>query len=212
MKTSPAGVGLIKKFEGLRLTAYQDVVGVWTIGFGDTGADVWPGLTITGDEAVRRLANRLAREFEPGVSAAIVGIPTTQGQFDAMVSLAYNIGVGAFRCSSVARFHRAGDHQAAADAFRLWNKAGQRVLEGLMRRREDERRLYLRDGPAAIEPPIRKRKPRRLVELAIVAHGKASRRLQTRLKEAGFDPGPIDGIWGEASREALRSYVKEYHP
>lgn len=142
MKTSPAGIALIKRFEGCQLEAYQDIVGVWSIGYGDT-LDVGPATRITQQQAEDRLALRLAREFEPGVLEALQGAPVSQSQFDAAVSLSWNIGVGAFAKSSVARFHRAGDYAQAADAFRLWNKAGGSVIPGLVRRREEERALYL---------------------------------------------------------------------
>jgi lysozyme len=79
------------------------------------------------------------------VLAAIENAPTTDNQFSAMVSLAYNIGVGAFARSTVARKHNEGDHQAAAEAFALWNKAGGRVLAGLVRRRKEEADLYSAD-------------------------------------------------------------------
>lgn len=154
LKTGPAGLEIIKHFEGCKLAAYQDVADVWTIGYGDTGPDVKPGLVISQEEAERRLANRLAREFEPGVRAAIEDAPTTQGQFDSMVSLAYNIGVAAFKSSTVARMHKAGNYTAAAEAFLLWVKAGGKVLSGLVRRREEEARLYLSDVHKAPAAPI----------------------------------------------------------
>lgn len=151
-KTSPAGIALIKRFEGIRLTAYQDVVGVWTIGFGDT-LNVRPGLTITLADAEARLRRRLAIEFEPGVRRYANHPKTTQNMFDAMISLTYNIGVGrpethdqggtGFASSSVARLHRQGEFAHAAYAFRLWNKAGGQVLEPLIRRRKAEAELYL---------------------------------------------------------------------
>lgn len=142
MRTNAAALELITRNEGLRLDAYLCPAGVWTIGYGDTGPDVCRGLTITKDEAERRFCDRLEREFEPGVLRAIGDAPTTDNQFGAMVSLAYNIGVGGFAKSSVARFHKAGNHEAAANAFRLWNKAGGRVMGGLTRRRHEEAELY----------------------------------------------------------------------
>ncbi len=145
MHVSAAGRELIGRNEGDKLAAYRDSVGVWTIGKGDTGPDVVEGLTITQDESDTRFANRLAREFEPAVSKAIGDAPTTQGQFDAMVSLSYNIGTGGFAKSSVCRLHKAGDYEGAANAFALWNKAGGRVLAGLTRRRQEEADLYLSD-------------------------------------------------------------------
>src|SRR5690349_4997661 len=125
MKTSAAGLELIRRNEGCRLTAYLDTIAnpaVWTIGYGSTGPGVYQGLTITQQQADQILVDRLAHEFEPGVLSALQGAPVSQPQFDAMVSLAWNIGVGGFGKSSVARYHRAGNYQAAADAFRLWNK------------------------------------------------------------------------------------------
>ena len=94
MEVSFFGRNLIKRNEGLRLAAYQDSGGVWTIGFGDTGPDVVKGLRITLAEAGRRFARRLDRAFGAAVTKAIGDTPTTQEQFDAMVSLAYNIWAG----------------------------------------------------------------------------------------------------------------------
>jgi lysozyme len=142
MKTNAAGIELIKRNEGCRLAAYLDSVGVWTIGYGDTGPHVVGDCTISQDEAEQRLVSRLEREFEPGVLRAIGDAQTTANQFAAMVSLAYNIGVGAFAGSTVARQHQAGNHAAAAEAFGLWNKAGGKVLAGLTRRRAEEAKLY----------------------------------------------------------------------
>jgi lysozyme len=143
MKTSAAGQQLIKKFEGCELTAYRDVVNVLTIGYGCTGPNIREGMTITQAEADQMLSDRLAQEFEPAVNKAIGSTPTTQPQFDAMVSLAFNIGAGGFLSSSVARDHAAGRYAAAADAFLLWNHAGGRALPALTRRRSEERALYL---------------------------------------------------------------------
>jgi lysozyme len=207
--TGPAGLEIIKRNEGLRLDSYQDVAGVWTIGYGDTGPDVRSGMSITPQQAEERLLKRLAREFEPAVRDAIKGAAVTQNQFDAMVSLAYNIGVGAFSGSSVARKHKAGDYQGAADAFRLWNKAGGRVWPGLSRRREEERSLYLSEVPQATERQIRSIDLRR-AEQALVHFREATTRLQERLKAVGFDPGPIDGIFGKRTEDAVVAYMKAY--
>ena len=166
MNTGPAGLALIRRFEGCVLTAYLDRLArtpVWTIGYGCTGPDVYEGLVITQAQAEHMLAARLAREFEPGVLEAIGDAPTTQAQFDAMVSLSWNIGVGrvddpetfrdesaGFKGSSIAAFHRSGNHARAADAFRRWIRAGGVVREGLVRRREAERRLYLGGSIATV--------------------------------------------------------------
>lgn len=142
MKINPAGLALIKEFEGLRLRAYRDAVGIPTIGYGSTGAHVHMGLTITEQEAEDLLKRDLAR-FEQGVTQAVGAIPTTSNQFSAMVCLAFNIGLGAFGRSSVLRFHRQSRPTLAAGAFLLWVKAGGKTLRGLIRRRNAERRLYL---------------------------------------------------------------------
>jgi len=144
MRTNAKGIALIKVNEGCELTAYVCPAGKLTIGYGDTGPHVVRGMKITEAEAERLLAARLEREFEKGVQQAIGDAPTTSNQFSAMVSLAYNIGVGGFQNSSVARYHKAGEYSAAAQSFHLWNKGGGRVLAGLVRRRKEEADLYMK--------------------------------------------------------------------
>jgi lysozyme len=134
-------IDLVKRNEGCKLAAYQDSVRVWTIGYGHTGDDVAEGLQITQDQA-EQLLRRDLEKFQDGVDDAVSG-DTSDNQFGAMVSLAFNIGLGHFKTSTVLREHNAGNHQTAADAFLLWNKAGGRVLPGLDRRRREERDLYL---------------------------------------------------------------------
>lgn len=151
MKTSANGINLIKQFEGLELEAYQDAVGIWTIGYGHTGPDVKPGMRITEKEADNLLSKRLAREFEPGVNSAIRG-DVNQNEFDALVSLAYNIGVSALKKSTVIKRLNKGDIMGAADAILWWNKAGGRVLNGLVRRRAAERALFLQPVNALPRP------------------------------------------------------------
>lgn len=147
--TGPKARALMHYFEGCKLTAYRCPAGVWTIGYGDTGPHVTPGLKWTQEQAEEAFVKRLAREFEPGVRKAIDDAPsTTAAQFGAMVCLAYNIGVAAFAKSSVCRFHNAGNHEAAAKSFLAWNKAGGRVLPGLTTRRKAESALYREDWAA----------------------------------------------------------------
>lgn len=145
MKTSRTGIDLLKRWEGCRLTAYQDSVGVWTIGYGLTSAagiiPVNKGLTITQQQADDYLAQSLVK-YEAAVSKALTRTPT-QPQFDAMVSLCYNIGGSAFAGSSVVKRFNSGDINGAADAFLMWNKAGGKVVQGLVNRRADERKLFL---------------------------------------------------------------------
>ncbi len=154
MKVSEKGIALIARFEGFRAEAYQDVVGVWTIGFGETwlGARrVQKGDVLNRQEAADRLRERLDRDFGPSVVAACARAPglatLTQAQFDVCCSLAYNIGTAGFAGSTVARKIRAGDLAGAADAFLLWNKAKGRVLPVLVNRRSAERKIFLKGHP-----------------------------------------------------------------
>ncbi|QAU22876.1 lysozyme [Dyella sp. M7H15-1] len=141
LTTSANGMALIKKFEGCRLTAYRCPVGIWTVGYGHTGPDVHEGTVITQADADRLLSERLRKEFEPGVSAAVT-VPLEPDQFDALVSLAYNIGLGNLRSSTLLRKLNAGDYAGAAAQFDVWNKAGGSVLPGLVNRRSVERQLF----------------------------------------------------------------------
>lgn len=151
MKTSPKGIALITDFEGFRSKAYQDVVGVWTIGYGFTKG-VQPGGTITKAQAKARLAAEL-EEYEAGVLQACTN-PPNQNEFDALVCFAFNVGVGGMAKSSVIKAHNRGDHQAAARAFALWNKAGGKVWPGLTRRRAAEAALYLTPMPDDVSDPV----------------------------------------------------------
>ena len=147
MKTSPRGINLIKEFEGFRAEAYKPIPSdPWTIGYG-TIRGVKPGDVITRAEAERRLRHELV-EYERAVERATGG-NATQPQFDAMVSFAYNVGVKGMAGSTVIKRHNSGDHQAAARAFGLWNKAGGKVWPGLTRRRAAEAALYLTPDPAS---------------------------------------------------------------
>ena len=144
-----AGLNLIKSFEGLRLNAYQDVRGIWTIGYGHIRA-VRPGMTITEQQATQFLQQDLA-DTEAAVDSMTSAAPTTNNQYAAMVSLCFNIGRGNFQSSSVLRLHVARDYTSAADAFLLWDKShvdGQLVeVQGLLNRRRAERDLYLTQDP-----------------------------------------------------------------
>lgn len=146
MKTSGVGLNLIKSFEGKRVNAYDDGVGVWTIGFGTikypNGIRVKKGDTCTEQQAEDYLRNDLAK-FETAINK-LVKVPLTQNQFDALVSLTYNIGSGAFKGSTLLKLLNKGDYQSAADQFLAWNRAGGKVMKGLVRRREAERALFLK--------------------------------------------------------------------
>ena len=146
MNINKAGLELIEHFEGLRLDAYKCPAGKLSIGYGHTGADVYPGEHIDEATAEDILAHDLEK-FSRAVDAMTEDC--NENQFSAMVSLAYNTGLQNFATSSVRRLHNAGRCAEAANAFLLWNKA--RVggvlspLPGLTKRREAERELYLRE-------------------------------------------------------------------
>ena len=144
MKTSTNGVQVLHFFEGCELEAYPDPAtggDPWTIGWGNTGPGIKLGISITQDEADAMFTQRLAKEFEPGV-AVVLRLPVTQGQFDGAVCLAYNIGLGAFRASTLVRKFNAGDTDGASDQFLRWNKAAGQIMRGLRRRRAAERALF----------------------------------------------------------------------
>lgn len=145
MEMSEAGLTRLVEREGMRREAYKDSGGVWTICCGHTTAaglpKVVPGMTRTLQECRQILMKDLAK-FEKCVTEAI-DEPMSQHQFDAFVSLAFNIGCAAFRRSTVRREFNNGNQQAAANAFRMWNKAGSRVIKGLVNRRESERNQFL---------------------------------------------------------------------
>jgi lysozyme len=144
-KINDAGLSLIKQFEGCKLTAYQDVAGIWTIGYGHIRG-VQPGMQMTQAQAEQTLADDLGGT-ENAVENALAGAAARDNQYAAMVALTFNIGSANFRQSTVLRDHRAGNFSGAADAFLMWNKShvnGQmQEIAGLTRRRRAERQLYL---------------------------------------------------------------------
>ena len=145
MVVSLFGVDIICGFEGKRLAAYDDGVGVWTIGFGTTvypnGIKVKKGDTCTEAQAKAYMAHDL-KKFESAVNNA-VKVPLSQNQFDALVSLAYNIGTNAFSKSTLVKKLNANDNRAAADQFDVWVNAGGKRMQGLVNRRAKEKSLFL---------------------------------------------------------------------
>lgn len=140
---SKAGLALIKSFEGLSLKAYPDPATGGepiTIGYGHTGG-VKLGTVWTQAQADSRLADDVSR-FANGVAKLIGDAPTTQGQYDAMVSLSYNVGLGNFGSSTLLKKHKAGDYAGAAAEFGKWVNAAGKRMNGLVRRREAEAQLY----------------------------------------------------------------------
>ena len=145
MKISNTGINLIRGFEDLRLKAYDDGVGVWTIGYGTTainGVAVKKGDTCTAEQAKSYMAQDL-KKFESAVNTT-VKVPLNQNQFDALVSLTYNIGIGAFKSSTLLKKLNAKDYKGAAEQFIRWNRGGGRVLNGLVKRRKIEMELFLK--------------------------------------------------------------------
>jgi len=139
LRASDRAITLIKQFEGLRLDSYQDAVGVWTVGYGTTrGAE--PDQHITEAEADTMLRNDLAHV--EGVLSVAVTAPVTQNQFDALCSLAYNVGCGAVTRSTLLRLVNQRDPSAAALEFPKWSHAGGRMLDGLLKRRMAEKALF----------------------------------------------------------------------
>lgn len=144
MVVSKKGLDLIKRSEGCKLTAYPDPASggdPWTIGYGATGAGIKKGVVWTQAQADSRLADDVSR-FADGVSSLIGSAPTTQGQYDAMVSLAFNVGLTNLKESTLLRLHKEGDYAGAANQFARWRFAAGKELPGLVKRRAAEAALY----------------------------------------------------------------------
>ncbi len=145
-----SGLALTELFEGCRLTAYQDVAGVWTIGYGHTGPDVSPGLTITQAQAAQLLQQDVASAAACVNQAVTVAL--NQDEFDALVDFVFNVGRGAFQGSTMMRDLNSGDFADAAGEFDKWDHAGGKVVAGLLRRREAEQALFEQGDNSGPEP------------------------------------------------------------
>lgn len=148
-----AGIDLIKRWEGCKLKAYKDVAGIWTVGYGLTSRagfiEVGPDTVLTQEEAdwyLEKVVDDFASKISPMITA-----PINENQFAAFVSLAYNIGVGAFQKSSALRRFNAGQIMEVPAAMRMWKKAGGKVVQGLVNRREAEVKLFL---TPVVEKPV----------------------------------------------------------
>ncbi len=152
MKLSNNGEDIIKNFEGLRLAAYRDSAGIWTIGYGSTryhdGKAVKPGDKLSNLEQANALFRNTLRQYEDAVFN-YVKVPLTQHQFDALVSFTYNEGTGALKGSTLLRKLNENDYEGAADQFLVWNKITDPktnekiILDALVKRRKQERQLFL---------------------------------------------------------------------
>jgi lysozyme len=150
-RIGPKGRALIKEFEGChkrrpdgRYSAYPDPGSggdPWTIGWGSTGPDVTPSTIWTQQQCDDRFDTDV-QKFAAKVSGLLGDAATTPGQFSAIVSLAYNVGIGNLRSSTLLRKHKAGDFAGAGAEFARWNKAAGKVMPGLTRRRAAEAALY----------------------------------------------------------------------
>ena len=140
MKISQEGLSLIKKFEGLELTAYQCSAGVWTIGYGHT-KDVQEGDEWSEAHADHMLEVEL-EEFEEYINDNVT-VALSQNQFDALVSWVYNLGPANLKASTMLKVLNSGDYEGVPAQIQRWNKAGGKVLEGLIRRRKAEALLFV---------------------------------------------------------------------
>ena len=154
-KTSPRGVQFIKDGEGCSLRAYKCPAGVWTIGYGHTSASgspvVFEKMTITQREADEILKSDL-RKFEEAINR-LVQVPLNQSQFDALVSLSFNIGIDRFGKSTLLKKLNAGDYDAVPNEMMRWNRIGKKVSKGLTNRRAKEAALWVDDEWEVDEEP-----------------------------------------------------------
>jgi lysozyme len=142
MKASEEIKAMIKRFEGCRLTAYKDSVGVLTIGYGHTGSDVKQGLKITQAKADELFDKDLAK-FEVALTAAVSGVKVNQYQFDALLSFAFNLGIAKLKGSTLFKKVKANPNDTTIGAeFRRWVYAGGKILPGLITRRDEEAKWY----------------------------------------------------------------------
>ena len=189
MNISKKGLDIIKKYEGLRLTAYKCPAGVWTIGYGHTKG-VSNGMVITQAQADKFLLEDIAFA-EKNVNSFNSKYFWTQNEYDALVSFAFNVG-------SINQLTANGtrDKKTIGDKILLYNKAGGNVLKGLVRRREEEHALYF-DGSKTSLPTLKKG-----------SRGESVVALQTYLNLVGFDCGKADGIYGTKTENAVKEFKK----
>ena len=139
MKYSKTALQLVEHFEGCELQAYQDSGGVWTIGYGHT-QNVHQGMKITLQEA-ELYAQRDLEIAETYVNA-LVNVPLTQEEFDALVDFVFNLGPESFKKSTMLELLNRGEYQLAAAQFDLWDHCGGKILAGLLQRRKAEAELF----------------------------------------------------------------------
>lgn len=141
MKTNPAGISIIKRYESLRLFAYYCPAGILTIGYGHTGQDVKSGMQISEHMAEELLKSDLER-FEKEI-LSLLKVTVSENQFSALVSLVFNIGPGNFSESTLLKYLNKGLIIPAANEFEKWNRSNKKILVGLKKRRQEEKELFL---------------------------------------------------------------------
>ena len=146
MKTSKAGLDLIKQFESFRAAPYLCSAGVPTIGYGTT---VYPNgikVKLSDQKITQQLAETFLQHHVNAIEkdvSRLVKVTLSQNQFDALMSFVYNVGLGAFRDSTLLKLLNAGDIDGASKQFERWNKAGGKIVDGLTNRRNAEKALFL---------------------------------------------------------------------
>lgn len=202
MKTSQNGIDLIKQFEGCRLTAYKDIVGVWTIGYGHTGSDVYSGLKITQAKAESLLKADLER-FEKGVNRLDYIYDFNQNEFDALVSFSYNLGVG---CLNQLTNNGMRSRQTIRSKWKAYCNAGGKYSQGLYNRRAKELELFNKGNLSTVEPYL-------IPDGSCVLKYNTTRHdlvkdLQRALNDfAGFNL-QVDGKFGPNTRKAVMELQK----
>ena len=201
MKISEKGINLIKKFEGCHLTAYLCPAGIWTIGYGHT-AGVKKGMKITQQEA----DNYLRKDCEASERAVeALGRNLNQNQFDALVSFTFNCGKG-----NLQNLCRNRSLEVIGQKILLYNKAGGKTLNGLVRRRKEEQALFL--TPVKTEVKMTATESHSSTDnnnkadkpvLQMGSRGEDVKEVQEFLTEKGMYHGAIDGIFGALTKQAV---------
>lgn len=162
---------LIESFEGFVPTWYVDPVGIWTVAFGHTDAAGEPKYAATKNKTFTKAEGRMILERDLAQYAAhvrkSVHVALTPNQFGALTSLCYNIGPSNFMSSTLVKKLNAEDYEGAAEQFKRWNRAGGKILKGLVRRRAAEAALFLSGATTPAEPETPASEPRSWVSILI---------------------------------------------
>lgn len=218
MNLSDNGARLIEEFEGFRSKPYRDAVGVWTIGYGSTRGVGPSSPVVTKQQAHDRLKREVTETY--GASVNGLGLALNQNQFDALCSFTYNCGPGAIGPkTTVGRNLRARNWTGAAGGLLAWNKGGGRVLAGLTRRREAERKLFLtpgQPGQPAKPQPVVKGVPGKIPQLNYVIGPGMNQRvpavkvLQNQLKSHGHPNLNVDAVYGPETQAVVEQFQKNH--